>query len=86
LSPYENFENYTLPNRLAERSNEFKLYLAELFDRTGTSAAALESSAEPMAIRLFSEIRMKDPKDWRSVLRAYSDMDGNWIDNEVRRK
>ena len=86
LSPYENFENYTLPNRLAERSNEFKLYLAELFDRTGTSAAALESSAEPMAIRLFSEIRMKDPKDWRSVLRAYSDMDGNWIDNKVRRK
>ncbi|MBP1624659.1 MAG: hypothetical protein H6Q07_2679, partial [Acidobacteria bacterium] len=85
LPPFESFENSPLPDRLAERSDEFKLYLVELFDRAAAPAEDLESVAEPLAIKLFSGLRMNGFKDWKSVLKAYSGMDESWIKKYSRR-
>jgi tetratricopeptide (TPR) repeat protein len=84
LPPYENFENLIFPDKMAERSNEFKLYLAELFDRTGIPAAFLESIAEPTAMKLFAGIRLNGPKDWKTIMRTYAKMKDPWGEIEAK--
>ncbi len=80
LPPHENFESYLFPDKIAERSNEFMVYLAELFDRAGIPAGLLEPFAESMALKLFSDLQMTGSKDWRSVLKAYGSMNEKWIE------
>ena len=41
LAPYEQYERYTLPGKLAERTAEVSVYLAALADREGLSPAAM---------------------------------------------
>jgi len=62
------------------------IYLAELFDRAGIPAALLGSFAEPMALKLFSELQMTGSKDWRSVQKAYGSMNEKWIEAEAGTK
>lgn len=81
LSPFESYENLIFADKMASRSNEFKLYLAELFDRAGFPAALLEDIAEPIAGNVFAKIQMTGPKDWRSVIRAYRSMDERTIES-----
>jgi len=70
LAPYEEYQRHLMPSKLAERSAEFKLYLAEYMDRAGISAAALGALAEPVARELFRKLRMNDLRDWQSVTEA----------------
>jgi hypothetical protein len=75
LPPYEHFEAFLLPAKIAARSSEFKLYLAEFFDRSGLPADLMAAVAEPLALRVFRGLRITDPRDWYSVQVAFSRVD-----------
>ena len=75
LAPYEEFERYMFPDKLAERLSEFKLYLANYADSAGIPAAALEEIAEPLARQLLGRASMSDTRDWFAVPEAMSAID-----------
>jgi hypothetical protein len=83
--PYEEYEKDLVAERLAERSAEFKLYLARYADAAGIPAAALEAVAEPAARAILKKLHMSDPHDWRSVLAAYQSLDDKTIQEVVER-
>jgi tetratricopeptide (TPR) repeat protein len=70
--PYEEYERDIHPARLAERSAEFKLYLAHYADSAGIPAAALGTLAEPAALVILKNMQVTDIHDWRSALAAYA--------------
>jgi hypothetical protein len=74
--PYEEYENDMVPSRLAERSAEFKLYLARYADTAGLSASSLGSVAETAARAILKRMQLSDLHDWRSVLAGFSGIDG----------
>lgn len=74
--PYEEYEKDVAPFRLAERSAEFKLYLARYADREGISASALEEAAEPAARLVLKHVQLSDVHDWRSLLEGFAGFDG----------
>jgi Tfp pilus assembly protein PilF len=73
--PYEEYEKELLGLRLAERSSEFKLYLAKYADVAGVPAAALGALAEPAARAILKRLALSDIHDWRSVSAAYAALD-----------
>jgi hypothetical protein len=72
LAPYEEYERVMMPNAMAERVSEFKLYLMEYAGEAGIPAAALGAIAEPAAVEVLRKMQMSDTKDWRAVALAYS--------------
>jgi len=79
LPPYEHFERFLMPERLAVRAAEFKLYIGEYLDRRGIPAGALETIAEPLAMEILREVRLTGLRDWQAMLAAYSGIDDNLI-------
>ena len=75
--PYEDLEKEIHPEKVAERSAEFKLYLAQVADRSGIPASALGSLAEPAARIVLKRLQLTDIYDWRSALAAYASLDAN---------
>jgi hypothetical protein len=71
-APYEEYERHQVPADIAERSAEFKLFLAFDADRLGIEPAALSKVAEPLSAKAFRAARMTDFRDWRSLLAAYA--------------
>ncbi|MGD0200948.1 MAG: hypothetical protein ABSD27_09400 [Bryobacteraceae bacterium] len=84
--PYEEFERYMFPNRLAERVSEFKLYLAEYFERAGIPPAFLPVIAEPAARRVLSGMKMADFRDWPAVLAAFKTISDEMIDGVLAKQ
>ena len=78
--PYEEYEKELLVLRLAERSAEFKLYLAKYADVAGVPALALGALAEPAARAILKRLVLSDMHDWRSVLAAYATLDGKVVE------
>ena len=78
--PYEQYEMDLFQPRLAERTAEFKLYLARYADQAGIPAAALAAIAEPAARGILKKLQMSDLHDWHSVLAAYATVDGKVIE------
>jgi len=78
--PYEEFERYMLPNRMAQRASEFKLYLAEYLERAGTPPSFLPLVAEPAARRVLSSMKMADFRDWPAALDAFTTISDEMID------
>ena len=76
VAPYEEYEKELLALRLAERSAEFKLYLAKYADMEGVPALALGALAEPAARAILKRLVLTDGHDWHSVLAAYATLDG----------
>jgi hypothetical protein len=74
--PYEEYENDLSPSRLAERSAEFKLYLARYADTAGLAASSLGPVAETVALAILKTMQLSDSHDWRSVLAGFSGIDG----------
>ena len=70
--PYEEYEKLVLPVKLAERTAEFKLYLADIGARVGIPPPAFNVMAEPAAIRILSTLHMTDIRDWHSATLAFS--------------
>jgi tetratricopeptide (TPR) repeat protein len=71
-APYEEYERQLLPDEIAERSAEFKIFLAFLADRAGVQPSSLADVAEPLAEKAFQAAQMNSPSDWRSLLAAYA--------------
>ena len=75
LGPYEQYEKFVLPSKLAERAAEFKLYLADWAGRVGIPTAALNLAGEPVVTKLLAHVKMNDIRDWRSVMQAFEGLD-----------
>jgi len=71
-APYEEYERLLIPTYLAERTAEFKLFLAYRADSVGVQPADLPNVAERLAAKAFSSSQMTDYHDWRSLLTAYA--------------
>jgi tetratricopeptide (TPR) repeat protein len=71
-APYEEYELRMFPQELAERSAEFKLFLAFEADNLGLEPSALSDIAETLASRAFRSVQMTDAKDWRSLLAGFA--------------
>ena len=71
-APYEEYERQFLPAEIAERSAEFKLFLAFLADNIGLQPSALVNVAETLAQKAFGAAQMSNFGDWRSLLAAYA--------------
>ena len=71
-APYEEYELRLFPKELAERSAEFKLFLAFEADKLGIEPSALSDVAEALAARAFRSVQMTDPRDWRSLLAGFA--------------
>jgi hypothetical protein len=69
--PYEEYERYSLPQRMAERVAELKLYLAWLADSSASPPAALEATAFLIADAAAKKITMRDMWDWSAVLDGF---------------
>ena len=72
FAPYEEYEQHLFPEEIAERTAEFKIYLADLLDRMGLPASGMGALAEPVMRLAFENMKMSDAKDWASVLRAFN--------------
>lgn len=70
-APYEEYARQEVPDELAERSAEFKLFLVFHSDSLGWDPSTLANVAEPLALRAFRSAHMSDGKDWRALLAAY---------------
>ena len=71
-APYEEYALRMFPEELAERSAEFKLFLAFEADSLGVEPSALSDIAETLASRAFRSIQMTDSKDWRSLVAGFA--------------
>jgi hypothetical protein len=71
-APYEEYERQMFSEGLAERSAEFKLFLAFQADNLGVDPSALSDVAETLASRAFRSTQMMDSKDWRSLLAGFA--------------
>jgi hypothetical protein len=71
-APYEEYERRMFPEELAERSAEFKLFLAFQADSLGVEPSALSDVAETLASRAFRNAQMTNSKDWRSLLAGFA--------------
>jgi len=83
-APYEEYENQLAPGKIAERTAELKLYLAEYLDRKKMPAAALAKIAEPVAREILRDLPMTDMRDWRSVQAAFSGIADEMIESALR--
>jgi len=72
--PYEEYEKLVLPSKLAERSAEFKLYLADFAARAGIPPAALNALGQAVALQAQKRMKMADLFDWRGALAAFGDL------------
>jgi hypothetical protein len=71
-APYEEYERLLVPTYMAERTAEFKLFLAYRADSLGVQPADLPQAAERLAAKAFGSSQMTDYHDWRSLLSAYA--------------
>ena len=86
VAPYEEYEHEVRPNDLAERTSEFKLYLADYAVRQGLPAAAMGAVAEPVLRRLMEKLTMADPHDWRAVLASLSQLDDAGVEEALEKR
>ncbi len=82
-APYEEYERLILPTYMAERTAEFKLFLAYRAYNLGVQPADLPQAAEPLAAKAFSASRMADYHDWRSLLSAYASISSDDLKNAL---
>ncbi len=86
LGPYEQYEWLLLPYKLAERTAEFKLTLADVAGRVGIPPAVLGTFAEPLARQVLAKTHMTDLHDWRSVTQAFAGLDEDMVEAALDRK
>ncbi len=86
LPPYEHFEKFLIPDKVAVRASEFKLYLGEYLDRRGLPAGVLEAVAEPLMMEILREVHLTDIRDWRAILAAYAGLDDRLMLGALKRQ
>ena len=86
LGPYEQYEWLLLPQKLSERTAEFKLSLADVAGRVGVPPAALGMVAEPLARRVLAKAHMADMHDWRAATQAFAALDEEMLESALEAK
>jgi tetratricopeptide (TPR) repeat protein len=71
LPPYEDFERYLFPDRLAERVAEFKLYLIWHADHAGADPRSVAAGADAACEQAAAGLKPASLHDWVSALRAW---------------
>ena len=84
--PYEEYEKDLFPTRLAERTAEFKLYLARYADRAGMPVAELGEVAEPAARAILKKMQLTDLHDWRSALAAFAGLNDRIVEEALSKR
>jgi hypothetical protein len=69
--PYEEYQRYVLPDHLAQRVAELKLYLAFLADGSAWRLDELAGVTSSAADALLLKIAIRDAWDWNGVLDSY---------------
>jgi hypothetical protein len=77
MPPYEHYENHLFPVDMAERTAEFKVYLAYAADAVGVNPSSLGIIAEPLAADTMGRLQMTDLND--SVTVAFAEIDSKAI-------
>jgi hypothetical protein len=78
-APYEEYERRLIPEDLAERTADFKLFLAYRANNLGLEPADIGRVAEKLAGRAFRASQLADYHDWRSLFAAYASLTDNDI-------
>jgi hypothetical protein len=79
MPPYEHYENHLFPVDMAERTAEFKVYLAYAADGIGVDPSSLGIIAEPLAAETLGRVQMTDLNDWRSLTVAFAEIGPNAV-------
>jgi tetratricopeptide (TPR) repeat protein len=77
--PYEEYEKLILPFKLAQRSAEFKLYLADFAARAGIPPTVLSVIGQPLTLQMLKHMRMTDLQDWRDALAAFGGLNDSVV-------
>ena len=84
--PYEEYEKDIFPTRLAERTAEFKLYLARYADEAGMEPHDLAAVAEPAARAILKKMQLTDLHDWRSALAAFAGLNDKIVEEAAAKR
>jgi hypothetical protein len=70
-APYEDYERYYMPDQMAQRTAELKLYVAWMADNGAWQSDGLEEASMIAADKVLKSIRLRDQYDWSAVIEAY---------------
>jgi tetratricopeptide (TPR) repeat protein len=69
-APYEDYERYFIPERMAQRTAELKLYLAWVADNHAWKPEVLDDASSVAVEKLLRSIHMRDQYDWSAIIEA----------------
>jgi Flp pilus assembly protein TadD len=69
-APYEDYERYYRPDRMAQRTAELKLYLAWMADNRAWEPRLLDEISVPAAEKLLASFQARDEYDWSALIDA----------------
>lgn len=69
-APYEDYERYFMPDRIAQRTAELKLYLAWMADNRAWEPRILDELTPLAADQVLTSIQTRDGHDWSAVIDA----------------
>ncbi len=79
--PYEEYEHYVLPSRVAQRVAELKISLAWLADSEAWPAQVVAAVAAPAADGVLKKMQLRDMRDWSAALQAYQSLNRAMIED-----
>jgi hypothetical protein len=83
--PYEEYQRYAFPDRLAQRLAELKLYLAWLADESAWPPGAIATLSAPVADALLSKVAMRDMWDWDGALDSFRSLKAENLETLLNR-
>lgn len=84
--PYEEYQRYYRPERIAERVAELKLYLAWQVDSLAWPAEALPMLAAPAADSVLRKLQTKNIHDWHAAIEAYRSLDETALESLITKQ
>jgi hypothetical protein len=69
-APYEDYERYYIPERMAQRTAELNFYLAWMADNRAWEPHVLEELFSAAADKVLASAQMRDEHDWSAVIEA----------------
>ena len=70
-APYEDYERYFMPEHMAQRAAELKLYVAWIADNHAWEPAAMEEASISAARKLLKTVHVRDQYDWTALIDGY---------------
>ena len=82
-APYEEYARRLMEEDLAERTADFKLFLAYRAHNAGVEPSRLGPVAEQLAAKALAASQLTDYHDWRSLFAAYSSITINDLEKSL---